>query len=349
MSQSIVVLGASGYTGAEALRIFAGHPEFTVTGLFGHRSAGQRLEDHWPHLAGASLPSQIEAVDVEVIANRAQWALLALPHGQSAAVAGSLLAAGVRVVDLSADFRLDEGLYEQHYGPHPCPEHLPRAAYGLPELPGCRQGLVGASLIAGPGCYPTTVTLAAAPLYATGMVTAARVLIADCKSGVTGAGIQAKPGSHFCAVADTIQPYKVVGHRHQPEIARNLSWLSGGDVRLRFTPHLLPVRRGILATCYVPTDTADEAVIRDVITEFYEGSEFVRLLPVGQQPSLARVAGTNRVELQVVADPSNELVVVTCALDNLCKGSSGGAIQALNLALGLPESSGLTGLAPAVP
>ncbi|MBM64883.1 MAG: N-acetyl-gamma-glutamyl-phosphate reductase [Myxococcales bacterium] len=349
MSQSIVVLGASGYTGAEALRILVGHPDFSVTGLFGHRSAGQRLEDHWPQLAAVGLPSQIEAVDVDVIANRAQWALLALPHGQSASVAGALLAAGVRVVDLSADFRLDLALYEQHYGPHPCPEHFTKAVYGLPELPDCRESLVGASLIAGPGCYPTTVTLAVAPLFAAGMVARTGVVIADCKSGVTGAGIQAKPGSHYCAVADTIQAYKVVGHRHQPEIVRNLTWLTDGDVRLRFTPHLLPVRRGILATCYVPIEIDEEAVIREAVTAFYEGSPFVRLLPGGQQPSLARVAGTNRVELQVVADPNNGLVVVTCALDNLCKGSSGGAIQALNLALGLPESRGLAGLLPAVP
>ena len=349
MSQNIVVVGASGYTGAEALRILAAHPDLTVTGLFGHRSAGQLLVDHWPHLAGFDLPKEIEPVDVARIAQRAQWALLALPHGQSAKIAANLIAAGVRVLDLSADFRLDRERYERHYAQHPCPQHLEHAVYGLPELGQCREKLSGARLIAGPGCYPTTVTLAAAPLYQAGVVIQGSVLIADCKSGVTGAGIQAKPNTHFCAVADTIQAYKVEGHRHQPEIARNLSWLVDSDVRVRFTPHLLPVRRGILATCYVATTVRDEARLREITETFYEQSPFVRLLPTGQQPSLNRVSGTNRVEVQIVADSDNELAVITCALDNLCKGSSGGAIQALNVALGSSEASGLDSLIPVSP
>ena len=349
MDVSIAVIGASGYTGAEALRILARHPNFHVNGVFGHRSAGDPLEDHWPHLVETQLPRRIEAVDVSAIAQRSQWALLALPHGQSAALASSLLDAGVHVLDLSADFRLDRTLYEAHYGAHPCPHRLPQAVYGLPELSACRSRLPGAPLIAGPGCYPTTVTLATAPFYAAGVVPSSSVLIADCKSGVTGAGIQAKPGTHFCAVTDTIQAYKVEGHRHRPEIARNLSWLTGREVRVRFTPHLLPVRRGILATCYLAVDLWDEDGLRALVSGAYEGSPFVRLLPKGQQPSLTRVAGTNRVEIQVVPDPDNELVVITCALDNLCKGSSGGAIQALNLAMGFAEETGLDGLQPTVP
>lgn len=348
MTKPIAVLGASGYTGAEALRILAAHPEFEVVGLYGHRSAGDRLLDHWPQFAGSGLPDRIEAVDVERIAARAEWALLALPHGQSANLGGQLLERGVRVVDLSADFRLDAERYGLHYGDHPCPEYLEEAAYGLPEIAQCRDALVGSRLIAGPGCFPTTVTLAVAPFYSAGLVRPGSVLIADCKTGVTGAGIQATPGTHFCSVADTVTPYKVEAHRHQPEISRNLDWLSPSPTRVRFTPHLVPLRRGILATCYLETD-GDPQSLRDCIADFYKESPFVGLLDSGRQPSLARLAGTNRVEIQVVADPDNGLAVVTCGLDNLCKGSAGGAIQALNLALGLDERSGLHRLTAAYP
>jgi N-acetyl-gamma-glutamyl-phosphate reductase len=272
---------------------------------------------------------------------------LGLPHGTSARLADQLLERGVGVVDLSASFRLDRELYEATYDEHPCPHHLSGAVYGLAELH--REQLRGARLIAGPGCFPTGVTLAVAAAYRAGLASAAP-LIADCKTGVTGAGVKASLGTHFCNVADRVMPYKVEGHRHAPEIARNLSDLAGRAVRVRFTPHLVPVRRGILSTCYVPlVDGVSRAALRDALSALVEGERFLELLPPGRQPDTARVAGTNRVELQVVHDPANGLAVMTSAIDNLCRGSSGGALQALNVALGLDEGAGLSQLTPTLP
>ena len=250
-------------------------------------------------------------------------------------------------MDLSASFRLSPDLYDAHYGGHPCPERIAGAVYGLPELRA--DQLPGARLIAGPGCFPTGVTIACAPLYGAGLA-GPGPLIADCKTGLTGAGATASATTHFCRVADTVTPYKVEGHRHAPEIARNLSWVAGATPVVRFTPHLVPVRRGILSTCYVPTTAgATGAQLRQAMADFAGPRRFVHLLPEGLQPSMARVAGTNRVELQVVEDRAAGLAVVTSAIDNLCKGSSGGALQALNIAVGVDEGAGLDGLRPATP
>ncbi len=342
----VAVIGASGYTGAEMLRLLAGHPQLKVAGVYAATSAGQGLADHYPSLDRAG-QQRLQAVDVAQIKEVADWAVLGLPHGSSATLADELLDAGLGVVDLSASFRLPVALYNKLYGEHPCPERLKEAVYGLPELH--RSALPGARLIAGPGCFPTGVTLACAPFVAAGLV-ANSTLIADCKTGVTGAGAKASLTTHFCQVADTVMPYKVEGHRHGPEIAHNLGALSDMPVTVRFTPHLLPIRRGILSTCYLPLNASQNtADLRRVLASFYAAEPFVHVLPEGVQPNLARVAGTNEVEVQVVADAAADLAVVTSAIDNLCKGSSGGALQALNLALGWSEDAGLDRLSAAVP
>jgi N-acetyl-gamma-glutamyl-phosphate reductase len=328
------------------LRLLAGHPEFEVVWVTGQSAAGDSLGDHWPHLATSSDPV-IAPTDASAIAERADWAVLGLPHGASARLADELLERGVGVVDLSASFRLDRARYEAHYEAHPCPQRLDDAVYGLAEIH--RERLRGARLIAGPGCFPTGVTLAVAAAYRAGMASEGP-LIADCKTGVTGAGAAASSGTHFCNVADRVMPYKVEGHRHGPEIARNLSDLANRTVRVRFTPHLIPVRRGILSTCYVPLEPGvDAAALREASRAWTENEPFLHLLEAGRQPDIARVAGTNRVELQVVCDLANGLAVMTSAIDNLCRGSSGGALQALNVALGLDEGAGLSHLTPSLP
>ncbi len=342
----VAVIGASGYTGAEMVRLLAGHPQLSLAGVYAASSAGQGLAEHYPSLDRDS-QHRLDAVDVDQLQDKADWAVLGLPHGSSAALADTLLAAGLGVVDLSASFRLPASLYRELYGEHPCPERIKEAVYGLPELH--RSSLVGARLIAGPGCFPTGVTLACAPFFAAGLQ-ADSALIADCKTGVTGAGAKASMSTHFCQVADTVTPYKVEGHRHGPEIARNLGALTNLPVTVRFTPHLLPIRRGILSTCYLPLKANhDTDELRRILDAFYAHERFVHVLPAGVQPNLARVAGTNEVEVQVVADSAAGLAVVTSAIDNLCKGSSGGALQALNVALGLAEDAGLDQLSAAVP
>ena len=340
----IAVIGASGYTGAEMLRLIEVHPHLEGAGVYANRSAGEPLGAIYPHL-DRSLAQRIEALDLERIAETADWVVLGLPHGTSASLAQEALALGLGVVDLSASFRLPAACYAQHYGEHPCPELIDQAVYGLPEL--FRASLPGARLIAGPGCFPTGVTLACVAFYRAGLV-APRTLIADCKTGVTGAGAQASQTTHFARLADTVTPYKVEGHRHAPEIAHNLS--GSFEVPVRFTPHLLPIRRGILSTCYLPLlPGVDQGSLDQALAAFCADERFVHQLPGGLQPSLARVAGTNEVEVQVVYDADHQLAVVTCAIDNLCKGSSGGALQALNVALGLDEGAGLDQLTPPVP
>jgi len=304
------------------------------------------LADHYPSL-DRSGAQRLESVDVDRLRQSADWAVLGLPHGSSASLAAELLDAGLGVVDLSASFRLPAAIYTQAYGEHPCIERIDDAVYGLPELH--RDRLPGARLIAGPGCFPTGVTLACAPFYEASLVSQAP-LIADCKTGVTGAGAKASMTTHFCRVADTVSPYQVEGHRHSPEIAHNLSTLAGRPLKVRFTPHLLPIRRGILSTCYLGLKPGvDQAQLRDALVSYYADERFVHVLPQGMQPNLARVAGTNAVEVQVVCDEHAGLAVVTSAIDNLCKGSSGGALQALNVALGIDEGAGLSQLMPALP
>ncbi len=344
----VAIVGASGYTGAELCRLLVGHPRVTITSVSARRAAGQRLADVFPHLRGtAALDLEVEAFDADRVAAVAGVAFAALPHGESAVVVAALRARGVRVLDLSADFRLrDPALWATWYGggdhgAHPAASLLDEAVYGLPERH--RDALRGAGLVAVPGCYPTATVLAIAPLIERGLVRSAG-LIVDAKSGASGVGRTPGLASHFPEMAEGLRPYKVGGtHRHTPEIEQELGRAAGADVTVLFTPHLVPMTRGILACVYAePTDPARPAdAYRQALAEAYAGEPFVDVLPAGAVPDTAHVRGSNRVHVTAVFDPRSRRVLALSAIDNLVKGASGQAVQCLNVMLGLPEATGL--------
>ena len=349
----VAVIGASGYTGGELLRLLLAHPRVEVTLVAARRAAGQTVAQVFPHLTGlCALP--ITAFDADAIAAGADVAFAALPHGESALVVAALHARGVTTLDLSADFRLhDATTWAAWYGGgdhphHPAAALLADAVYGLPERH--RARLRGATLVAVPGCYPTATTLAIAPLLAAGLV-APRGLVVDAKSGASGAGRTPGLGTHLPEVGEGLRPYKVGGtHRHTPEIEQELALAAGAPVALLFTPHLVPMSRGILACVYAdPTDPArGEADYRAALVAAYADEPFVDVLPAGQLPDTAHVRGSNRCHVQVVHDRRSGKVLAMSAIDNLVKGAAGQAVQCLNLARGWPEALGL-GHAPLFP
>lgn len=289
----------------------------------------------------------IEAFDAAKLKSRAKLVFTALPHAQSAPVVGALRGEGVKVVDLSADFRLHaQDVYERWYGneqqpAHPCPDYLREAVYGLPELH--REAIARANLVAAPGCYPTGAILAAAPFLKAGLIEA-RGLIVDSKSGVSGAGRNPSPGAHFPEVGEGIRAYKVAGtHRHTPEMEQELSALASADVRLTFTPHLAPMTRGILSCVYGQATNEDlpAEAYREALEEFYKDESFVTVLPGSDLPDTSFVRASNRVHVAVRYDSRTARVVMISAIDNLTKGSSGQAIQCMNLMQGWDETLGL--------
>ncbi len=349
---TVAIVGASGYTGAELVRLILEHPHAKITALAAKTRAGEPLARVFPQFAGRS-PGELllEEFVAESIARRARVAFCALPHGESAPAVAALVEQGVTVIDLSADFRLhDEAAYASWYGTashphHPALQLLGQAVYGLPERH--REKLVGAGLVAAPGCYPTATILAIAPLLDARLVSPVG-LIVDAKSGVTGAGRAPSSTTHFSEIGEGIRPYKVAGsHRHTPEMEQELSLAAGADVRLTFTPHLVPMSRGILACVYAtPTDpTRPAAAYHEALVARYEGEPFVTVLPPGHLPDTAFVRGSNRAHVAVAYDARVKRVIAMCAIDNLVKGASGQAVQCMNLALGLPEPAGLGGVA----
>ena len=342
MAVPVAVLGASGYTGAELLRLLLDHPRVEIAALAAERAAGARIDRVFPHLAGR-LDMAIEALDPERIAARAEIVFSCLPHGASAAAVAALASRGALVVDLSADFRLrDPAVFAEWYGVHPHPELLAGAVYGLPEVH--REALRGARLIASPGCYPTAAILAVAPLLARGLLRPR--LVVDAKSGVSGAGRSPTQATHFAEVGEGVRAYKVAGtHRHTPEMEQELSRAAGGAVRITFTPHLVPMARGILACVYgEPTDPAlSDADLRAALMEAWRGEPFVTVLDGDGLPDTAHVRGCNRAHVAVRLDARAGVVVAMAAIDNLVKGASGQAIQAMNIARGWPETEGLLG------
>ena len=339
---SVAVAGASGYAGGEVLRLLLGHPRLRVGTLTGASNAGQPLGALQPHLLPLA-DRVLEATSPEHLAGH-DAVVLALPHGESAAVAQALGTETV-IVDCGADFRLaDAGEWATYYGG----PHAGTWPYGLPELPGARDLLQGARRVAVPGCYPTVSTLALAPAVAAGLVEPAVTIVAA--SGTSGAGKAAKPHLLGSEVMGNVSAYAVGGsHRHTPEIVQNLSGLGHGPVSVSFTPLLVPTARGILATCTAPaTAGVTEDRLRDTYAAAYADEPFVHLLPAGQWPQTKAVTGSNAVHLQVAVDQRAGRVVVVGAVDNLAKGTAGAAVQCLNLALGLDETLGLTtvGLAP---
>jgi N-acetyl-gamma-glutamyl-phosphate reductase len=337
--RTVVVFGASGFAGAELLRLLAGHPDMRVVAATGDSLAGERLADVYPSLTGAYPELVLEVADPG-LADGADVAFLALPHGASQDLVPDLVRRAGLVVDLAADFRLkDPALYPVWYGEdHHHPELLGEASFGIPEL--FRDELKGARLVAAAGCYPTSAALALAPLVRAGLIETSGVVV-DAASGVSGAGRVPKPNTHFNAVDEDFTAYGLLTHRHTPEIEQAIG------AQVIFTPHLAPMNRGILATCYArPTlgEAAEDPL--DVLQDFYRGEPFVVVSE--RSPSTKATLGSNSAHLTARRDPRTGWIVSIAALDNLTKGAAGQALQCANVVLGLDETSGLprTGLYP---
>ncbi|MFE6285308.1 N-acetyl-gamma-glutamyl-phosphate reductase [Streptomyces sp. NPDC057877] len=342
MTVRAAVAGASGYAGGELLRLLLTHPEVEIGALTGNSNAGQRLGALQPQLFPLA-DRVLQETTAEVLAGH-DVVFLALPHGQSAAVAEQL-GPDVLVVDMGADFRLrDAADWEAFYGS----PHAGTWPYGLPELPGARAALEGSKRVAVPGCYPTAVSLALFPAYTAGLAEPEAVIVAA--SGASGAGKTPKPHLLGSEVMGSMSPYGVGGgHRHTPEMIQNLSAAAGERVAVSFTPTLAPMPRGILATCGAKARPGVGAEsLRAAYEKAYADEPFVHLLPEGQWPATASVQASNAVQVQVAYDAAAHRIIAISAIDNLTKGTAGGAVQSMNLALGLPEGLGLStiGVAP---
>lgn len=349
MTYTAAVSGATGYAGGEVLRLLCGHPDIEIATVAAHSSAGQKLGALQPHLHALADRDVVESTAQNLTGHDVVF--LALPHGQSAALAEQL-PAGTVVIDAGADHRLESA---EAWGAFYGPDHAGTWPYGLPELlvdPNGRkqrENLPGATRIAVPGCYPTGSLLALAPALAAGLVSPQDIVIVSA-SGTSGAGKALKPHLLGAETMGGMSPYGVGGgHRHTPEIEQGLGWAAGEGVRISFTPTLAPMPRGILttATAALRPGTTEEAV-REAYRAAYDGEPFVHLLPEGQWPTTKSVQASNHVALQLAVDPHAGRLVASAAIDNLTKGTAGAAVQSLNLALGLPETAGLTaqGVAP---
>jgi N-acetyl-gamma-glutamyl-phosphate reductase len=337
-SLRVGVLGASGTTGGELVRLLLDHPGVDIAFLGGRESAGRSLGDVHPHLVGSraapiTLGALEEAADLDA-------AFLSLPHGESSKLAPALLEAGTRVVDLAGDFRLQADAYPTWYGfEHPASSWLDKAVYGLPER--FREQIRGAQLVANPGCFPTPVVLGLAPLLGAGLVEAGPLLV-DGKTGLSGAGRAATDATSHAATEESVRPYRFPVHQHTPEMERVLNLAAGVSVRVAFVPHLVPAVRGVLTTCFaVAAPGATTEALVSALADAYAGEPFVRVLPVGDMVDTKRVRGSNVVELQAAVDARTGTVVVIGALDNLVKGAAGQAIQNLNLMAGFDETTAL--------
>lgn len=332
------IIGASGFTGAELLRLVAGHPEFELVAATAHTQAGTRIADLYPSLAAAYGDMVFGAGDDEALAG-ADLVFLGLPHGASQAIVPNLRGKVDHIVDLAADFRLpDASLYPTWYGePHAAPELLADFAYGLPEF--FRSDIVGAELIAAPGCYVTTSALALAPFLKAGAIESHGIVV-DAASGVSGAGRPPKDNTTFCTVDENYTAYGLLNHRHTPEIEMAITKHSGVDAQVIFTPHLVPMNRGILATCYArPTGDLTTESALEILHQAYADEPFV--VVSSRVPGTKATLGSNTAHITAQVDPRTGWLVVISALDNLTKGASGQAVQCANLALGLDESLGL--------
>jgi len=332
------IIGASGYTGAELARIISRHPEAELTLATSRQYAGRKLADTYPGLRGIC-DIVCENISGRELVGRADLFFTAVPHQTAMEVVPTLLEGGARVVDLSADFRIhDPAVYEEWYQPHSAVSYLDEAVYGLPEIH--RQQIAGARLVANPGCYPTSVILALAPLLRKGLVDISTIVI-DSKSGTSGAGRSAQVGTLFCEVHDGFKAYKVGAHRHTPEIEQELSGLSGAAVTVSFTPHLVPMSRGILSTIYASLSSEiDEQSVAEIYNAAYDGEEFVRLC-WPDFPATQFVRGSNYCDIGFKVDPRTGRIVIVSAIDNIVKGAAGQAVQNMNLVSGFAENTGL--------
>jgi N-acetyl-gamma-glutamyl-phosphate reductase len=325
------ILNVTGYAGVELARLLSGHPAVEVAGVTGRSAVGQKLGQVFPHMAALDLTIQSELGNVDFVFS-------ALPHHESADQLIPFIERGIKVIDISADFRLKEPeLYEEWYGfKHPAPDLLKTAVYGLPELH--RSEIRSSGLVANPGCYPTASILALAPALKAGIIYGN--IIVDAKSGLSGAGRSLKLSGHFCEADEDVSAYSIASHRHQPEIFQELSFLNPDMTGLTFTPHLVPMTRGILATCYARLNPGiSSADVADLYQNFYRDEPFVK---VTQEPPHTKfAAGTNMCFVYAFVDEPNGMLIAVAAIDNLVKGAAGQAIQNMNLMLGLSETTGL--------
>ncbi len=338
----IAILGASGYTGAELVRMLWTHPHAKIVAMTADRRAGQPIGAVFPQLGGLDLPDLVTIAEVDW--SRVDVCFCALPHGTTQEVIASLPET-VKVVDLSADFRLfDPETYAEWYGhPHQAVELQKNVVYGLTEI--ARGEIAKARVVANPGCYPTASLLPLIPLLEQGLILAEDIII-DAKSGATGAGRAPKEGTLYCEVTEGIHPYGVASHRHAPEIEQSLEWAAKAPIRINFTPHLMPMARGMLASIYVKlADGVSAEQLHGALSARYDAEAFVRVLPYQTAPQTRHVRGSNFVQMGVFADRVPGRAIVLCVIDNLVKGASGQAIQNMNVMLGLPETLGLQHLA----
>ena len=343
----VAVFGASGYSGLELLRILLRHPEAELVAVSSEQRAGVPVSTAFPSLRGL-IELRFEAARPEALAGRADVVFTALPHAASASVVARLRKSGLAVIDLSADFRLrSTEAYAQWYGQHPAPEHFGSAVYGLPELR--REEIRQAEFVASPGCYPTSVLLPLAPFLRAGLIETG-TLLADAKSGVSGAGRTLEEQYLFAELDENCRAYKVGGsHRHVPEMEQEASTLAREPVRIGFVPHLLPTIRGIVTSVYArPKGKLGAAEAHAILAAAYRHERFVRVLPPGETPSLASVRGSNFCDVTATVDERTGLLILLSALDNLVKGAGGQAVQCMNLMRGVPEEAGLVE-APLVP
>jgi len=340
----IGIVGGTGYTGVELLRLLAQHPEADVRAITSRKDAGTRVAELFPSLRGRYElafvePDKARLADCDVV-------FFATPHGVAMAQARELVGAGVKIIDLAADFRLaDPAEFERWYKmPHSCPDLLAEAVYGIPEIN--REAIRKARIVGNPGCYPTAVQLGFLPLIEAGLVDTDH-LIADCKSGVSGAGRKAEMNLMFSEASDNFAAYGLRGHRHLPEIVQGLNRASAAPVKLVFSPHLTPIIRGIFATLYAPLKDRD-VDLQALYEKRYAGEPFVDVMPPGSQPDTRSVRGSNDLRIAVHRPPGTDLALVIAVEDNLVKGAAGQALQNMNLMFGLPETTGLTAL-PVLP
>jgi N-acetyl-gamma-glutamyl-phosphate reductase len=347
----VAIVGASGYSGEELVRLLLRHPYAELTSITSRQYAGKSLAEIFPKFASLPLARTLRFTmpDPAELSRQAGMIFLALPHGVAAEIAVPLLKAGRRVIDLSADFRLkDAAVYQEYYGhAHPAPEFLTQAVYGLPEV--YREAIKKAVLVASPGCYPTSILLPLIPLIKAGLIRPERI-IADSLSGVSGAGRKAEIDYLFAECNESLRPYGVLKHRHLSEIEQELSLAAGSPVVIQFTPHLVPVNRGMLTTLYLaPSQKLDSGSaleqylsgVSQCYQTAYDHEPFVRLLAGSALPDTKNVTGANHLEMAWRVDPRTGRLLVMSALDNLTKGASGQAVQSFNLMAGFPETAGL--------
>ena len=334
----VTVIGATGYTGAELVKILLRHPGVELGSITSQSFAGKKISEVYPHL---DTDLVCEEIDLDVISSESVLIFVALPHSISMEVVGKLYSRGKKVIDLSADFRLtDPGIYEKWYKTtHTRKELLKEAVYGLPEI--YREKIQGASLVANPGCYPTSVILALAPLLQNELIEEEGIII-DAKSGVSGAGRKLTLDTHYPEINESLHPYQVEGHRHVPEMEQELSKMARKKINITFVPHLVPLNRGIISTCYATLKTSlKKEDIFGFYKDLYEEMPFVQILSPGEFPHIKDVIYSNRCRIGIAINDDTRRIIVISSLDNLVKGASGQAVQNMNLILGLDEKMGL--------